>query len=245
MRYHSDGYDVHYKKDGSPVSQADQASEDIIIAGLNTLAPDIPVIAEEQSEAGDNPDIAQESRYWLIDPLDGTKEFAKGSKDFTVNIGLIENGQPVFGIVYLPATQDLYYSGEGIGAFKNNEPMKTLSYKKEKGLIIIGSASHPDKDKNRKRQELLKDHKIQSFTTRGSGLKFCLIADGTAHLYPRYVPTFEWDTAAAHAMLLQVGGDIIDSETGIRLAYGKQSKDFRNGSLITGTDEVLKQLTLK
>ena len=241
MRYHTDGYNITAKTDGSPVTHADQASEDIILAGLKALAPDIPVIAEEQAEAGIAPDISANAEYWLVDPLDGTKEFIKGTDDFAVNIGLVRHGTPVFGIVYLPSTQDIYFGGEGIGAFFNRNPISTLPYIKDEGLIIVGSASHPDSDNGKRRKAMLKDHTVQKYTTRGSGIKFCLIADGTAHLYPRFVPTYEWDTCAAHAMLLQVGGDIIDFETGQRLAYGK--KHFRNGNIITATTEILDFLT--
>ncbi len=239
MFHHARGHNITEKSDGSPVTLADQASEDIVLAGLKSIAPDIPIVAEEQAEAGFSPDIQGHSMYWLVDPLDGTKEFIKGTNDFTINIGLIENGTPVFGLVYLPATRDIYYGGEGIGAFLNHRPMVPSPYHRDEGLIIIGSGTHPDPDKGKRREAILKGHPIQKFTTRGSGLKFCLIADGTAHLYPRFVPTCEWDTCAAHAMLLQTGGDIIDYKSGQRLSYGKTFAAYRNGPLITGTKEVL------
>jgi 3'(2'), 5'-bisphosphate nucleotidase len=240
MRYHRQESGLKVKLDGSPVTLADQASEDIIIAGLNTITPDIPVIAEEQNEAGLGPDISDHAQYWLVDPLDGTKEFVRGTADFTVNIGLIDNGVPVFGVVYLPATGDMYVGGKGIGAYLNNTPLAIRPYNPDTGLTIIGSASHPDSDKGRARARLLKHFKIAGYTTRGSGVKFCMIADGSAHLYPRFVPTYEWDTAAAHAMLIEVGGDIIDYTTLKRLEYGKMN--FHNGNLITGTNEILDEL---
>lgn len=243
MRHHVVGYNVIQKSDGSPVTLADKESEAIIIEGLKNLTPNIPVIAEEQAEAGIAPDISPLDTFWLVDPLDGTKEFIKGTNDFTINIGMVRKGTPVFGLVYLPATQDIYYGGEGIGVFRNYIEVSPAPYSHEEGLIIIGSGTHPDRDKGKRREAMLKGHKIQKFTTRGSGLKFCLIADGTAHLYPRFVPTYEWDTCAAHAMLLQTGGDIIDYETGERLAYGKKNHNYKNGSIITGTKEILALLS--
>lgn len=243
MRFRDEGFETIKKTDGSPVTLADQASEDIIIAGLQSLTPSIPVIAEEQAEAGLSPQTREADTFWLVDPLDGTKEFIKGSDDFAINIGLIRHGIPVFGLVHIPATGDIYYGGAGIGAFLNDSNISTLPYNREDGLVMIGSASHPDSDKGRLRAAMLEGHIIQRYTTRGSGIKFCLIADGTAHLYPRFVPTYEWDTAAAHAMLLQVGGDIIDVQTKQRLTYGKAG--YRNGNLVTGTNEVLELLAIR
>lgn len=242
MPYWRANTDVTRKTDGSPVTIADGISEDIIVNHLQTLTPDTPIIAEELAEAGNAPDVSNINTFWLVDPLDGTKEFVKGTRDFTVNIGLIHDGNPVFGLVYLPATGDLYYGGAGLGAFLNNAPIQVQDYSMSDGLVMVGSASHPDPKKQQRRKEFLKNHKIQKFTTRGSSLKFCLVADGTAHLYPRFIPTYEWDTAAAHAILLQVGGDIIDFETKSRLAYGKFDKNYLNGSLVTGTNTVLKLL---
>ena len=242
MHYHTNGYNITCKNDGSPVSQADQASEDIIISGLNLLTPDIPVVAEEQAEAGNAPDVSDHKTFWLVDPLDGTKEFIKGtSKDFTVNIGLIHDGIPVFGLVYLPATSDLYYGGKNIGAFLNNKKIACAPYDND-GLILVGSNNHPNKESNSARKAFLKGHHVKSFTTRGSSLKFCMIASGEAHLYVRKVPTYEWDTAAAHAIAIEAGGDILDFQTGTRLAYGKIGTGYLNGNLITGTNKILKLL---
>lgn len=236
MEYYKNDVVVTRKDDGSPVTLADQASEDILIAGLQKLSPNIPIIAEESAEAGKSPDISNIDQYWLIDPLDGTKEFIKGTKDFTINIGLIKNGTPVFGLVYLPATNDIYYGGENIGAFLNDKPITTHIYNKDNGLVVVGNK---DTKKSDRWVEFLGDHHISHFTTRGSSLKFCLIADGSAELYPRFIPTYEWDTAAAHALLLQTGGDIIDFETNKRLTYGKTNQNYLNGYIITATNTIL------
>lgn len=237
MPYWRADADVTRKGDGSPVTLADQASEDIIVAGLKRLTPNIPIIAEELAEAGHAPDIQTADEYWLVDPLDGTKEFIKGTQDFTINIGLVRRGIPVFGLVYLPATRDLYYGGVGMGAFLNHESIKIKSFNSDIGLTMIGSKSHPNPKKQAIRDGFLNGNKVSSYTTRGSSVKFCMVADGTAHLYPRFVPTYEWDTCAAHAILLEVGGDIIDFETGQRLAYGKPK--HLNGAIVTGTNQVL------
>ncbi len=234
--WHSDVNKTH-KQDGSPVTLADQASEDIILAGLKIIAPDIPIIAEELYEAGNAPDVSTAREYWLVDPLDGTKEFIKGTKDFTINIGLIRDGVPVFGLVYLPATGDLYFGGEGVGAFFNHEPIMTQPYNVDIGLTMIGSRMHPNPKQQHLRDQFLKGNKVSSYVTRGSSVKFCMVASGEAHLYPRFVPTYEWDTCAAHAILLQTGGDIIDFKTGQRLAYSKVN--FLNGPIVTGTNQVL------
>jgi 3'(2'), 5'-bisphosphate nucleotidase len=238
MDHFNHGYDVSYKDDNSPVTNADKASEQIIIRELRNLFPEIPIVSEET----DVPDVRDESQFWLVDPLDGTKEFIKGTHDFTINIGLIRNGKPILGLVYLPASNDLYYGGEDIGAFYNDEPITTRSYDSKVGLSIVGRKDHPYKDKLEKRRAFLKGHKVKDYVVRGSSLKFCMVADGQAHLYPRFVPTYEWDTAAAHAILLETGGDIIDFKTKKRLEYGKYSNDYLNGYLVTGTDDVLNHL---
>ena len=238
MEHFNHGYDVSYKDDNSPVTNADGASEKIIISGLVKLFPEIPIVSEETEV----PDVSDKTQFWLIDPLDGTKEFIKGTHDFTINIGLIRNGKPVFGLVYLPASDDLYYGGEGIGAFYNGKPISTRPYDINDGLCIVGRKDHPHKDKLEKRRAFLKGHKIKDYVVRGSSLKFCMVADGQAHLYPRFVPTYEWDTAAAHAILLETGGDIIDFHTKKRLKYGKFDTDYLNDYLVTGTNDVLKKL---
>jgi 3'(2'), 5'-bisphosphate nucleotidase len=231
---------VKRKQDGSPVTLADPASEDIIIAGLQSLTPDIPIIAEEQFEDENAPDITTADYYWLVDPLDGTKEFIKGSPDFCINIGLIQNGTPAFGAVYCPATQDFYYGGSAVnGAFLNNAPLTTLDFNHTHGLTIVGTKNFVT---NHKLISYLGDTKIAGHVIRGSTLKFLLIAEGRANFYGRFVPTYEWDTAAAHAMLLAVGADIIDYSTQRRLAYGKDN--FHNGPLITATKPVLAHFKL-
>lgn len=232
---------VHHKNDGSPVTIADQTSEDIILDGLRRLTPDIPIIAEEEAEAGLAPKVTLNDTFWLVDPLDGTKEFIKGSPDYTVNIGLIHKGKPVFGVVYLPATGELYHGGQMIGAFKNKRAITVKLLDKADGIMMVGT---PNYTHSEKRREFVKHYTIKDYVTRGSSLKFCLVAEGLADLYPRFVPTYEWDTAAAHAILLEAGGDIVDITTGQRLQYAKANNFYLNGDLVTGSDMMLNDLLM-
>jgi 3'(2'), 5'-bisphosphate nucleotidase len=238
MGYRRDGFDVIRKPDGSPVTSADPAAEAIIIDGLKSIAPTIPIIAEES----DNGDISDADYFWMVDPLDGTKEFIKGTDDFAVIIGLVHKGTPIFGMMYSPATGDLYYGGQGIGVFLNGVSVNIRTYDVSQGFYIVGKERLKE---SKKVSAYLQGHKIANTMMRGSSLKFCLVADGTADLYPRFVPTYEWDTVAAHAMLLAVGGDIIDYKTKQRLQYGKFDTQYLNGSLITGTHQALRALGLK
>jgi len=241
--FQDDATKVYKKEDGSPVTKADQASENIIIPALQSLTPNIPVIAEEQAEAGDAPDVRNVDTFWLVDPLDGTKEFIKGSPDYTVNIGLVHKGTPVMGVVYIPVTGDMYYGGEQIGAFYNDIAIHTNTPPANNRLNIILSKAAPSSSQIR---AYLKEKGIEigDYVMRGSSLKFCLIADGQADLYPRFVPTYEWDTAAAHAILLQSGGDILDFKTKQRLAYGKFKNNYLNGYILTANNTVLETLAI-
>ena len=239
LNYHGHIKDIHHKDDGSPVTQADQASEKIIIDGLKQLTPDIPIVAEELFEGGQAPDISKSDYFWLVDPLDGTKEFIKGSPDFVINIALVHKCTPVLGMVYVPVSRDLYYGGQTMGVYLNDEPITLKPYDPQIGLTMIGRAGQ--KSLLHIQQAFGDDHQITSFVTRGSSIKFCMIADGTAHFYPRFVPTYEWDTAAAHAMVLELGGDMIDFKTGVRLTYRKDN--FLNGYVLSGINEVLSFLS--
>lgn len=208
------------KVDGSPLTEADLASHHTIIAGLKQLTPDLPVLSEESAEVGY--DARQHwQRFWLIDPLDGTKEFIKRNGEFTVNIALIENGRPVLGVVHAPALGLSYFAEQGGGAFRQlgeNAPVAiTVALHNEHEKIrMVGSRSHADP-----RQENLVAHLGEcEFQSMGSSLKLCLVADGSAHLYPRLGPTMEWDTAAAHSVVLEAGGVVCNSR-GEELRYNK------------------------
>ncbi len=225
-------FDVEFKDDKSPVTEADQAAEKIILRDLAEIAPHIPVIAEEQASDGNIPDVA--NVFWLVDPLDGTKEFIKKGTDFTVNIALIENGQPTFGIVYAPAMGRLFVAKDPEtavqldvreGRFIGEEREITVRDVPMSGITAVASKSHRDDQTN----AFLEKLGITDIVGAGSSLKFCLVAAGEADIYPRFGPTMEWDTGAGHAVLKAAGGTVKNPD-GTDFHYKKP--DFRNGFFI-------------
>ena len=223
------GYDVEHKQDSSPVTEADRAAELIILAALAKAAPGVPVIAEEEVAAGRIP--AHGDTYFLVDPLDGTKEFVRGGDDYTVNIGLILGGVPHLGAVYAPATGRLHGGLVGHGAwledFSGRIAIQTRSPGDE--LVAVASKSHFNQPTADYLAEAVGEC---GYVAIGSSLKFCIVAEGRADIYPRLSPTSEWDTAAGHAVLLAAGGRV-DGPDGQPLAYGKRA--FLNrGFVATG-----------
>ena len=211
------GFEVETKGDLSPVTVCDRAAEEIILAALERAAPGVPVIAEEEVAAGRIP--AHGDVYFLVDPLDGTKEFVRGGDDYTVNIGLIVDGTPRLGVVFAPATGRLHGGLVGAGAWLevNGEltPIRTRGRGTE--IAAVASKSHFT--------QATADYLAQAVgecdhVSIGSSLKFCLVAEGAADIYPRLSPTSEWDTAAGHAVLLAAGGRV-DGIDGQPLRYGK------------------------
>ena len=213
------GFEVESKQDTSPVTEADRAAELIILAALARAAPGVPVIAEEEVAAGRIP--AHDDTYFLVDPLDGTKEFIRGGDDYTVNIGLIEGGSPKLGAVFAPATQRLHVGCVGAGAWLDEghgrQPIATRV--RGERLAAVASKSHL----NQATVDYL-DAAVGSCerVSIGSSLKFCIVAEGRADIYPRLSPTSEWDTAAGHAVLLAAGG-LVDGPDGDALRYGKRA----------------------
>jgi len=223
------GFDVEHKQDSSPVTEADRAAELIILAALARAAPGVPVIAEEEVAAGRIP--AHGDTYFLVDPLDGTKEFVRGGDDYTVNIGLIVDGSPLLGVVYAPATDTLHAGLVGEGAWvEDGEGRRRISTRQPgEQLVAVASKSHfnqPTAD------YLAATAGECGYLAIGSSLKFCVVAEGRADIYPRLSPTSEWDTAAGHAVLLAAGGRV-NGPDGEPLAYGKRA--FLNrGFVATG-----------
>lgn len=229
--------EVRRKENASPVTDADEESETLILKGLARFAHDVPVIAEEAVSAGRTPEIGE--RFFLVDPLDGTREFVNGRSDFTVNIGLIQAGAPVAGVIYAPARQALYFGAAGVGAFMADCAARadafvperaraiTARYPPKDGLIAVASRSHrqPETD------AFLNTLKPAGTTSIGSSLKFCLLAAGEADIYPRHGPTMEWDTAAGDAVLRAAGGSVRCLD-GAVLTYGKAEQGFRNPPFI-------------
>ena len=225
LRYFRQDFVVDHKDDHSPVTEADRAADTIIAAGLRKLTPDIPVITEEEVADGVAPTVVG-TRFWLVDPLDGTHEFIHGRDEFTVNIALIDAGEPVIGIVYLPV-QDQLYTGRTPGAAALSEagsPPRPIEARQAPagGLSVVASRSHAKMDELK---AFLADMNVLEFLAAGSSLKFCLIAEGKADFYPRLGTTMEWDTAAADAVLRAAGGHVRTLD-GAPLTYGKP--DFRN-----------------
>jgi 3'(2'), 5'-bisphosphate nucleotidase len=213
------GFDVEAKHDSSPVTEADRAAELIILAALARAAPGIPVIAEEEVAAGRIP--AHDDTYFLVDPLDGTKEFIRGGDDYTVNIGLIEKGSPKLGVVFAPATQRLHGGCVGSAAWLDEGQGRREICTRPRGeeLTAVASKSHL----NQATVDYLNEAVgTCAYISVGSSLKFCLLAEGRADIYPRASPTSEWDTAAGHAVLLAAGG-LVDGPDGMPLRYGKRA----------------------
>lgn len=214
MEIYETDFEARAKDDASPVTDADEAAEAIILKALAELHPDIPVVAEESAAAGNIPDVGTGS-FWLVDPLDGTKEFLKRNGEFTVNIALIEDRAPVMGVVYLPAKDTLYSGIVGHGAMKQvgdgDKVAIGVRPPPMEGLTVVGSRSHGDPAEMEK---FLDGRKVADIKSAGSSLKFCLVAEGEADVYPRLGRTMEWDVAAGHAVLAAAGGMVTTAEGG-------------------------------
>jgi 3'(2'),5'-bisphosphate nucleotidase len=231
-RIYAQGCAAEEKSDGSPVTIADRAAEAIILERLGRAFPDIPVLAEEEAAEGRIPRIGK--RFFCVDPLDGTKGFVARNGEFTVNIALVEEGAPVAGVVYAPDAKLLYFGSREEGAYRRVgdvvEPIRTRP-QPQIGLTAIGSRNHPAAGTEARLAAL----GVSSFLPSGSSLKFCLLAEGAADVYPRYGPTMEWDTAAGQALLEAAGGRVVeldgDAEVG-PLRYGKVAQGFRNPHFI-------------
>ena len=228
MKYFEEGTSINIKADGSPVTAADQEAEKIIIPILRDLTPSIPIVAEESVAEGNLPQ-AHGNTFWLVDPLDGTKEFINQRTDFTVNIGLIRGGLPVLGVVLTPYDGLIWAGSKTTGAFIENKKgsRERISTREPNGekLTVVASRSH----RSPELENYIATLNVKESISRGSSLKFCLLASGQADIYPRLGPTMEWDTAAGHAVLLAAGGRLTNFD-GTTFKYGKP--DFKNGWFI-------------
>ncbi len=234
-------FDAEAKGDGSPVTAADTEAEAIIEKALKAGAPDIPILAEEAASDGHIPELGD--RFFCVDPLDGTREFLSRNGEFTVNIALIIDGRPLSGVVYAPAKAELYSGARGEGAFyleiAPGQDRRAAGHPHEiearspfhKNLVAVASRSH----RSPETEALLEKIGVADFTPAGSSLKFCLLAQGTADVYPRLGRTMEWDTAAGQAVLEAAGGRVMvldgESEAG-PLTYGKKARGFDNPHFI-------------
>ncbi len=234
MEVYNSDFETRTKADRSPVSDADERAEEIILARLEKELPGVPVLAEERS-AREGLGAKPEGAFLLVDPVDGTKEFVQRKGDFTVNIALIVDGAPVAGCVFAPARREMYFGGtegrliEGFvpgSKVGDGAVLKTRAYPPE-GLVAITSSSHLTEDT----KAFLARLPIARSTAIGSSLKFCWVAAGKADVYPRWGPTMEWDTGAGHAVLNAAGGRVIRPD-GSAFVYGKSEKGFENGPFI-------------
>lgn len=219
---------VREKADTSPVTEADEAADAIIYAGLKEAFPDFPIVTEEQAATHD----IDVKSFLIVDPLDGTKEFIKRRGDFTVNIALVEDGTPTLGVVYAPAKGRMFFTPAEGGAVEEagmfdpatvgpTKPIK-VSDPDANALRVVASKSHRDQATD----DYIARYNVVDMVSAGSSLKFCLVAAGEADFYPRLGPTMEWDTAAGHAVLAAAGGIVLDKATHEPLVYGKEG--FRN-----------------
>jgi 3'(2'), 5'-bisphosphate nucleotidase len=228
LKVYATDFGVTRKEDASPLTEADLRSHHLITRRLRERYPDTPILSEENSEESPYEIRRQWREFWLVDPLDGTKEFIKRNGQFTVNIALIREGRPVAGVVYAPVLERLYYALAGHGAFRvlnGTAPTRLEPPGGPNGdrLVIAGSLSHPTPEMDAFVAEQRRKYKHVEFLPMGSSLKICLVADGEADLYPRFGPTMEWDTAAAHAVAREAGRTVVAHGTTQELPYNKRS----------------------
>jgi 3'(2'), 5'-bisphosphate nucleotidase len=228
MQFYRREVSVVLKEDASPLTAADRASHEFLVSALPALLPGVPVISEESGETN-----VPNGLLWLVDPLDGTKEFLKGTDEFTVNVALIEGGRPVLGVVHSPALDLTYYGAPDSGAWREKGPGGAESIRTRRAdaasLSVVASKDHAGPLV----QAMLGRLGGATLKSMGSSLKFCLVAEGSADLYLRDLPTMEWDTAAAQCIVEVAGGGVYDL-FGAPLRYGKPS--LRNGSIMTAGD---------
>lgn len=229
--YHDDSLsqDVDYKSDNSPLTLADKASNAVIVNLLKEFYPEIPILSEEEKEV-EYHDREKWTKFWLVDPLDGTKEFIKRNGEFTVNIALIEDGFPVLGIIYAPVLKKLYVgdslNDQAYMVDEKNELAPLNINNKENNRVAVGSRSHSSEDE----VGLLKSFGVVETISIGSSLKFCMVAEGKADIYYRHGPTMEWDTGAGQAIVEAAGGIVDYMETKSRFSYNKEN--LLNGSFL-------------
>ncbi len=238
--YESDDFDICSKDDQSPLTRADLSAHQIISRGLEDTQ--IPILSEE----GDIPHYSVRSqwqRFWMIDPLDGTKEFIQKNGEFTVNIALIENGVPILGVVYVPVTQTVYFGLKGEGSFLGHRvkadtfellvsQCTSLPYKRSEEYTVVASRSHLNQETQNYLEQLKREKGNVNIVSKGSSLKLCLIAEGSADEYPRFSPTMEWDIAAGHAVALYSGAKIRQIDKTEPFVYNKENLQNPNFKIV-------------
>lgn len=229
LKHYKKGEEVMTKSDSSPVTLADIESNNFITSELKKLTPDIPVISEESANISDPGDM-----FWLVDPMDGTKGFIKGTDQFTVNIALIKSKKPVLGIMHLPAIGKTYFTGSDGLAYRMDKDRKIERIKVRKpnadGMDVVASTSH----RSEQDEAYIAKLKVKNFVSSHSSIKFSLVAEGSADIYPRFGTTMEWDTAAGQALVQAAGGKVVHADSGKTFSYNKP--DYRNGYFIVYGD---------
>jgi len=222
MEIYGRDFSIGYKNDNSPLTEADLKSNEIICNALFSLYPKIPILSEENKAAHYN-DRKEWDFFWLIDPIDGTKEFVKKNGEFTVNIALIYKDTPVLGVVYAPVLGDIYFAKKSEGAFKNEKRLPLeINTQLEKYLNVVASKSHLSEETQKFIDKLARSTQKLNLVSKGSSLKLCMVAEGSADIYPRLAPTMEWDTGAAHAIVLESGKQVVQYENNKPLVYNKE-----------------------
>lgn len=228
LEVYSEPMAVEKKPDHSPITLADKRSNDIITRALKQLYPEIPQLSEESRQIPFE-ERKQWKYFWLIDPLDGTKEFINKNGEFTVNIALVQDGAPVLGVVHIPVANTTYYASMNSGSHKIfpdgkiiRLSAKYLHYAGRRNVVVIGSRSHLTPEVQEFVEQLKTQGKAVDFISAGSSLKFCLVAEGNADVYPRFGPTMEWDTGAAHAIAVEAGRKVLNVKTREPLNYNKE-----------------------
>ncbi|KRG64896.1 3'-5'-bisphosphate nucleotidase [Stenotrophomonas humi] len=236
MQVYASGFDVEHKADDSPVTTADLAAHRLIVQGLSQLTPDIPVLSEESAQVAWET-RRQWSRYWLVDPLDGTREFIKRNGEFSVNIALIDGGAPVFGVVQAPVTGLVWHAERGVAAYRREGQQQDVISTRVPPAVplrVAASRSH----RSERTQTLLSRMGEIELIAQGSSLKFCRIAEGTLDVYPRLGPTSEWDTAAGQCVLEAAGGVLLAADSGLPFQYNQRSR-LLNGDFVALGDATL------
>lgn len=236
MEIYARDFEIEYKDDKSPLTEADKASNEIIVKELLENTP-YPVISEEEKEI-DYEIRKNYERYWLIDPIDGTKEFIKRNGEFTVNIALIENGIPIMGVVYAPVIEELFFAEKGKGAFKadgintkaeielvntRKKELQKEEKKDKKKIRVVASKSHLSPETSEYIEKLKEEYETVEVVSKGSSLKLCMVADGSADVYPRFAPTMEWDTGAGQAICEIAGYEVVNWPEKTPLRYNREN----------------------
>ncbi|MCB9196969.1 MAG: 3'(2'),5'-bisphosphate nucleotidase CysQ [Flavobacteriales bacterium] len=222
LEVYNEDFQVDMKEDNSPLTEADRRAHLAIVAVLENTG--IPILSEE-GKSIDFQERKSWTKLWIVDPLDGTKEFIKRNGEFTVNIALIENGYPVMGVIYVPVKNILYYGMQGLGSFKEENGHKTTlpQLSENSNFVAVGSRSHMSPETEEYFNQLKETHGDIDVVSMGSSLKICLVAEGVANVYPRFAPTMEWDTAAGHAIAKFAGKNFMDYSTKQEMQYNREN----------------------